>query len=129
MALTCLYEIARGLLGLRVSPQGVADLLDSEAEPPAEARSQLLPLFGGIGLLAAYALVVNVLGFLLSTFFFLAAFMYVGRYRNHVAIWSIAVGMTVVIAFLFLRFAYVSLPRGVPPFDGFTDLLRVMLGG
>ena len=35
---------------------------------------------------------------------------------------AVSVLVTVLIAFLFLRFAYVSLPRGVPPFDRFTDL-------
>ncbi len=55
--------------------------------------------------------------------------MYLGGYRNHVAMWSIAIVATFVIAFVFLRFAYVSLPRGEPPFDRFTDLIRIMVGG
>jgi putative tricarboxylic transport membrane protein len=36
--------------------------------------------------------------------------------------------MTVAIAILFIRFAYVSLPRGEPPFDRFTDLVRLLIG-
>ena len=39
-------------------------------------------LIGGIVLVAIYAVVVDILGFLLSTFLFLAAFMYLGRYRT-----------------------------------------------
>jgi len=75
-----------------------------------------------------YALVVNTLGFLLATFLFITAFMYLGRYRNHVAIWSISVAATFLIALLFLRIAYVSLPRGAPPFDAFTDFIRMIVG-
>ena len=59
----------------------------------------------------------------------MALFMVLGRYRNHVAIAAVSVLVTVLIAFLFLRFAYVSLPRGVPPFDRFTDWIRSMVGG
>src|SRR5690606_22540924 len=129
MAIVCVIEIARVLLGARGSAQGIADLLDRESEAGGQPRSQLPLLAGGIGLLALYAVVVTVLGFLLSTFLFLAAFMYLGRYRNHVAIWSVAAGLTGAVALVFLRFAYVSLPRGVPPFDQFTDLLRTALGG
>ena len=73
--------------------------------------------------------VVDTLGFLLSTFLFLAVFMYFGRYRNHVAIWSTSAVITILAALLFMRLAYVSLPRGTPPFDAFTDFIRVMVGG
>ena len=59
----------------------------------------------------------TILGFLLATFLFLAAFMYLGRYRNHVAIWAISAVVTLLTALMFLRIAYVSLPRGEPPFD------------
>ena len=64
-------------------------------------------------LVVVYALVVEILGFLLSTFLFLAAFMYLGRYRRHVAIWATSAGVDVLAAaVLFMRIAYVSLPRG-----------------
>ena len=69
------------------------------------------------------------LGFLLSTFLFIAAFMYIGGYRKHLAVWSISLGVTLLAALVFIRFAYVSLPRGVPPFDAITDFVRMMLGG
>ncbi len=72
--------------------------------------------------MAIYAVLVPVLGFILGTFVFLAAFMYVGGYRDHVAIWSTTAVVTVFCGILFLRIAYVSLPRGVPPFDRATDI-------
>jgi putative tricarboxylic transport membrane protein len=66
---------------------------------------------------------------LLSTFLFLPAFMYLGRYRKHAMVWGVSAIVTVLSALIFMRFAYVSLPRGIPPFDAFTDFIRIMLGG
>jgi hypothetical protein len=86
-------------------------------------------LAGGIVLVIVYAVVVDTLGFLLTTFLFVAAFMYLGRYRKHVAVWTTSAVVTLMAALIFMRFAYVSLPRGEPPFDAATDFIRVMLGG
>ena len=128
MALACLFEIFRGFLGLKNEARGVEEILEGdEAEAPAKTYPLLLA--GGIALVTAYAIVVDYLGFLVSTFFFLAIFMYLGRYRRHVAIWLTSFGVTFAAAILFMRIAYVSLPRGVPPFDAVTDIVRTMLGG
>ena len=128
MAIVCLIEIARGLLGLRGEMHGIAEVLEKkEEEEPAPTYPWLLA--GGVVLVLVYAVVVDRLGFLLSTFFFLAIFMYLGRYRNHVAIWLTSLGVTFAAALIFMRFAYVSLPRGEPPFDAVTDFVRIVLGG
>lgn len=128
MAAACLFEIARIFLGLKGEARGVADALETaEAEEPEKKYPWLL--VGGIVLVTLYAFVVGYLGFLLSTFLFLAAFMYLGRYRHHRTVWLTSAGITVAAAILFMRIAYVSLPRGVPPFDAFTDLIRIILGG
>lgn len=130
MAIVCSFEIVRLLLGLRVETVGVADLLekvDEDEEKPAKTYPVIV--LGGIALVAIFAVVVDVLGFLISTFFFLAAFMYLGRYRKHIAIWTTSAAITLLAALIFMRFAYVSLPRGVPPFDAVTDFVRIMLGG
>ncbi len=128
MAAVCLFEIARALLGMCAETHGVADLLEKDAaEEPAKTYPWLLA--GGIVLVLVYAALVDILGFLLASFLFLAAFMYLGRYRNHVAVWSTSAVITLMAALLFMRFAYVSLPRGEPPFDAFTDFIRIILGG
>lgn len=130
MAAACLFEIVRILLGLKGEAHGVADALEleaGEAEEPEKKYPWLLA--GGIALVTLYAFVVDYLGFLLSTFFFLAAFMYLGRYRRHKTVWLTSAGITLAAAILFMRIAYVSLPRGVPPFDAFTDFIRTILGG
>ena len=128
MAAACLFEIVRILAGLKSETHGVADALEEE-EPEEPVTTYPWLLIGGVVLVTVYALVVDILGFLLATFLFLPAFMYLGRYRKHVAIWSISAIIILLAALLFMRFAYVSLPRGVPPFDHFTDFIRIMLGG
>ena len=79
--------------------------------------------FYGVGnnALGVYAVAVPVLGFILGTFLFLAAFMYVGGYRAHGVVWGASAGVTISCGILFLRIAYVSLPRGIAPFDRVTD--------
>jgi len=128
MAIVCLFEIGRIVLGLRAETHGVADALEKDDEEEAPQTYPWL-LAGGIVLVSVYAVVVDYLGFLLSTFFFLAAFMYLGRYRKHAAVWATSAIVTLAAALIFMRFAYVSLPRGTPPFDAVTDFIRVMLGG
>jgi hypothetical protein len=77
----------------------------------------------GAGLTLAYGVFIPYLGFPLATFVFLVAFMYLGGYRSHLAIWaSSAVGL-LLLATIFLNVVYVSLPRGVPPFDRLTDMI------
>lgn len=129
MAIVCLFEIVRGLAGLKTETQGVAEILEKTDEDDEPAQTYPWMLLGGIVLVVVYAVVVDILGFLLSTFLFLSAFMYLGRYRNHVAVWSTSAIITVMAALIFIRFAYVSLPRGTPPFDAVTDFVRIMLGG
>lgn len=129
MAVVCLFEIVRGLLGLKTEAQGVEEVLEQAEVEEDPAKTYPWLLIGGVVLVAVYAIVVDILGFLLSTFLFLAAFMYLGRYRRHVAIWATSAGITLAAALIFMRFAYVSLPRGEPPFDAFTDFIRVILGG
>ncbi|EKS28831.1 tripartite tricarboxylate transporter TctB family protein [Afipia felis] len=129
MALICLIEIGRRLLGMNQETHGIAETFEKEDED-AEVEAPKYPhlLIGGIVLVLVYAAVVTTVGFLLSTFIFLIAFMYLGGYRNHLAIWLTGTGITVGAALLFMRVAYVSLPRGAPPFDAFTDFIRHIIG-
>lgn len=128
MAAACTFEIVRRLMLGATLARGVVDLLQHGHDEEQAAATCPWMLAGGVALVTVYALVVNTLGFLLATFLFMVAFMYLGRYRHHLAIWSIGVAATLVIALLFLRIAYVSLPRGEPPFDRFTDFIRMIVG-
>jgi len=118
---SCLYELTRRLIVGNKDATGFLEAFDREK---AEEKQPVYPrlLIGGIVLMAIYAVLVPVLGFILGTFLFLAAFMYVGGYRAHGAIWGTSAAVTIFCGILFLRIAYVSLPRGVPPFDKATDV-------
>lgn len=122
MGASCLFEISRRVLAGNREGTGFLEAFEKEDEP--EKKQPVYPrlLIGGILLMAVYAVLVPLLGFIFGTFLFLAAFMYVGGYRAHGAIWSTSAVVTIFCGVLFLRIAYVSLPRGVPPFDQITDI-------
>jgi len=122
MGASCVWEIARRLIAGNQDAAGFLEAFDRE--PGIEEAQPVYPrlLIGGIVLMAIYAVLVPVLGFILGTFLFLAAFMYVGGYREHKAIWGASAVVTIFCGILFLRIAYVSLPRGIPPFDRATDV-------
>jgi hypothetical protein len=127
MAAACLFEIVRKLTGGRAETRGIAEILSREGEAEDEPRFPLL-LVGGIVLVTVYAILLLVLGFIVTTFMFLASFMYLGRYRNHGAIWATSAIVTVLCGIVFLRVAYVSLPRGIAPFDRVTDAFLMIPG-
>ncbi|MFG1360933.1 tripartite tricarboxylate transporter TctB family protein [Xanthobacter pseudotagetidis] len=127
MGIVALVELVRAI----VSPNhreahGIADQLEA-AEPLADAdelEDRSLPLLlGGMAMCGTYALSLGIIGFPLATFFFLAGFMYLGRFRRHTMIWISAFIGTAVLSVLFLKVVYVSLPRGMPPFDMVTDFI------
>ena len=122
MGASCVWEISRRLIAGNQDAAGFLEAFDQETD--AEEKPPVYPrlLIGGIVLMAIYAVLVPVLGFILGTFLFLAAFMYVGGYRAHGAIWGASAAVTVFCGILFLRIAYVSLPRGIAPFDRVTDI-------
>ncbi len=133
IAASCIYEILR--LAFSANPWrdagGLTDALDrseKEAHPEDGAPRMPMLLLGGVVLAIVYAVLVETLGFLLSSFLFLVAFMYLGRYRNHLVIWSSAVFGILAFAFVFLKIAYVSIPRGKPPFDQVTQAVFNLLG-
>lgn len=125
MAVVSFVELVRAI----VSPNhqethGIADQFEA-SEPTGESdvtQDRSVPLLlGGIGMCGAYAVALGFIGFPLSTFFFLAGFMYLGQFRKHSTVWLASFIGTAVLSYLFLKVVYVSLPRGLPPFDAVTD--------
>ncbi len=129
MAIASLLEIARILLTRTEvdTVAGLGEVIEGAAvhEDPGFRLPHLLA--GGVLLTLGFALTVNTLGFLLATFIYLVAFMYLGRYRNHTVIWLGSLIGTLVFAVVFLKLVYVSLPRGTPPFDQVTQFVINLL--
>lgn len=124
MAVAALVELVRRLLAPSPDAEisGIGEALESsEDDAAASAPRSLALLAGAVILTVGYGFVVQTLGFILSTFLFLVAFMYLGRYRDHLVVWTSAVVGTLVFAVVFLKVVYISLPRGTPPFDAVTQ--------
>jgi putative tricarboxylic transport membrane protein len=120
----CLYEIAKTALFHRgKAPED--DAGEEKAEAPKRYPGLLII---GTLMTVAYVYFVNILGFILCTFLYLALFMVVGRYRKVWVIASNSVIGTVLFVVIFMKAVYVSLPLGQGPFQQFSLLVLKMLG-
>lgn len=114
------FQIGRTLLRGPREDAPAADEAD-EGEPDAPRSAVLLA--GGVILTVAYGALIPIVGFLIATFGFMVLFMYAGTYRSHLVIWLSSLVGAVGLLLIFQKVVYVSLPRGVPPFDGVADWL------
>jgi hypothetical protein len=125
MGALALFQIVKLLLfGAGVEARGLGAQLEAgegEEDDPPVHRPMLLVF--GVALTLAYALVLETLGFAVATAAFLIAFMYLGGSRRHLAIWASSLIGVAIVTVLLMRVVYVSLPRGVAPFDRVIDLI------
>ena len=84
---------------------------DSSPAPFWPERTWLRPLLG-VAILIFYALVVDFIGFILTTFLFLVIWMWVIERLRWRTILSISVGTTVALYLIFNLFLEVPLPSG-----------------
>lgn len=102
---------------------------DREEQECAEIKQRYPKLLAiGVAMTVSFVLLVETLGFALTTFLYLAGFMYVGRYRRHAVIWVSSLAGTLLLVLIFVKLVYVSLPSGLPPFDSITYLIYLLLG-
>ncbi|MGL5165754.1 MAG: tripartite tricarboxylate transporter TctB family protein [Afipia sp.] len=122
LSASCIYEIVRRMIVGNRDATGLMEAFEREGDNEQAEPVYPRMLVGGIALMAVYAVLVPYLGFIFGTFLFLVAFMYVGGFRRHKAIWLTSIFVTLLCGVLFLRVAYVSLPRGIEPFAYATDI-------
>lgn len=132
---SCAYELVKIVFFDR-SPVDLSGVLQDimQAAPAEETQAveetgpfpQLLA--AGIVLTVTYVFLIDKLGFFLCTFFYLAAFMYVGRYRRLGVIIATAFLGSLAFVFVFMKVVYVSLPLGEAPFASVSLLLLHLLG-
>jgi putative tricarboxylic transport membrane protein len=94
----------------------------------AEGERDWRLLAGGIGLTILYVPGIAYLGFFLATALFLAAFMWVGRFRRPKIVAAASVLGSLTFVFVFMKVVYVSLPLGVGPFRTLSAWIMAALG-
>jgi putative tricarboxylic transport membrane protein len=133
--IACVYEIAKNLLfgkWGRDLPGVLGTVLknvpaDAVPDEPAVTLHPRL-LWTGIGMTVLYVVLIEKLGFFLCTAIYLAAFMWIGRYRRiGVVLATSAIG-ALAFMFMFMKVVYVSLPLGTEPFAQVSFLLMRLMG-
>ena len=133
--LTCAYEIAKNLFFGKAEGDLEGVLGSVLKEVPMETgtdapHQKTYPhlLWTGIVMTIAYVVLIDQLGFFLCTLGYLAAFMWVGRYRRANVILASSVIGSLAFMFMFMKVVYVSLPLGVEPFSQVSFLLMRLMG-
>jgi len=121
----CVFEMARRSWSWR-SARAEAAREAGAAEPEAARYPWLLAAGAAITIL--YVPAVGILGFFLCTALYLAAFMWIGRYRSLRVIAACSVLGSLAFVFVFMKIVYVSLPLGIGPFRSFSTWLLAVLG-
>ena len=130
--LTCAYQIMKTLF---FDDDQLAGVLESIIEERAEPEQTDEPpptyprlIIAGIALTVAYVLLIQHLGFFLTTLGYLAAFMWIGGYRRPIAVTVASLVGSLAFMFVFMKVVYVSLPLGEEPFSQVTFLLMRLMG-
>ena len=131
----CVYEIVKNLLFGKADRdlEGVLGSVLKEVPMdavPAEPEGASYPhlLWTGIAMTILYVVLIEKLGFFLCTVIYLAAFMWVGRYRRLGVIVATSLIGSLAFMFMFMKIVYVSLPLGVEPFAQVSFLLMRAMG-
>lgn len=98
---------------------------EAAAKPERPYTGRLLL---GMGITVAYVALLDVIGFVFCTALYLAAFMYIGRYRRHGVILVNSLAGTAALLLIFMKLVYISLPMGRGPFATFNYALLDLLG-
>jgi hypothetical protein len=133
LAMVCAYELAKSLLVAGAHSTGgmLQHLMDTAAGPGAaepRSRPSLARLALGIGATLAYVLLVDVLGFFVSTAAFLFAFILIGGYRRAGVAAACALAGSLAMVVVFMKLVYISLPLGAGPFRALSIGLLALLG-
>ena len=133
MILLCAWEVGRRLFARDAAEvKGLVDGLQeapvAKAEPAAEIPEHPRKLYAGIGLVAAYVIVVPWLGFFLATALFLALFPWAGGMRRPALTSVLGMAGSLALVVVFMRVAYISLPLGEGPFRTVSLALLRLIG-
>ena len=117
--------IAMMILSLLVAVDAFRARKKSAGEKQSDAVTSAgsrIRFFSALILIIAYFILMNVIGFIALTPFFLVAFMILLGEKSLLWIIILSVGMTILIILAFTQAMYVPLPRGVGIFHDFSVL-------
>lgn len=129
MIATCAIGILKAVLSRATPGANLLKLLAPQADEGNEsARSWPHLALLGCALFVAYVLALDYAGFVICTAVLIAAFLWVGRYRNIPVIVATSLVGGFGFFFVFRKIVYVSLPLGREPFLSFSIWLMKMMG-
>jgi len=99
----------------------------AKAEKRLVQPMSLPRLAGGMALVLGYAALAPLLGFPLTTFLFLLAFMRLAGTRRPLPLLVIAAVGTVVLLYVFVKVVYLPLPKGAGALEDFTIFVYRLL--
>ena len=127
MGLLCAYEIVKRLVvRTEFDATGLVTNMSSGAE--GQKKESLPLLLSGIALIAGYVVAVPWLGFFPATALFLVVFPWVAGLKRPLVLASVSIVGTILLALVFLKVAYISLPLGEGPFRALSLALMRLLG-
>jgi putative tricarboxylic transport membrane protein len=128
LMIVCAAEIARVAFFFKPA-EPEAPMLHSAA-PVSDEDGERFPklLAGGIAITVLYVPAMDTIGFFLATILYLAAFMWIGRYRRPVVVAVTSVLGTLAFVYVFMKIVYVSLPLGAGPFRELSAWVLAALG-
>lgn len=129
MIATCAIGIVKTLLARSAAGANLFKLLAPQAEEEEES-SRTWPHLAllGCALFVLYVLLLERVGFVICTAVLIAAFLWLGRYRNVAVIALASIVGSLGFFFVFRRIVYVSLPLGKEPFLSFSVWLMKIMG-
>lgn len=117
--------IAMMILSLLVAVDAFRARKKSAGEKQSDAVTSAgsrIRFFSALILIIAYLILINIIGFVALTPFFLIAFMILLGEKSWLWMIILSVGMTILIILAFTQAMYVPLPRGVGIFHDFSVL-------
>lgn len=117
--------IAMMILSLWVAVDAFRARKKSAGEKVSEAAKSAggrIRFFSALILIIAYLILINIIGFIALTPFFLIAFMILLGEKSWFWMIILSMGMTILIILAFTQAMYVPLPRGVGIFHDFSVL-------
>lgn len=108
--------------------QAVLEIRRERAEKAVETTVSMPRVWLAIGLAVGYVVATLYLGWIIATFAFIVVFLYLAGKRTLWLTVPLGAGLSIGMAYVFVKVVYIALPTGIGVFDQFTIGLLQALG-